>query len=645
MLAQMLRGDRVTLVFSPAGPERDTMVRRAVMPLFGRRAVDGPIHEAAAWTAPAPAAERRRTPRDSRRGAEVAIRFDGWGARPLSALRAQLAAELPGAPGDAPAPTLSAQLKAAARRHDVRLLLVFDGFEKHLDSAPEDSEEVRRFDTELAECLSQVSPPARVLFLVDDASQDRLHARYAQLLPQIDRGWLRVRPQSVAVPQPPQPTAPGEPIVLDDVVARPQIDLAAIAPGADDHDDEPEQIWWSATEADAHAAAQVAQAAPAAQAAPIARAAPAVALPAAPAPQRVRWPRHVAVALLVPALVVAVAWRWWPTQPAADAPAGATSQPASTTAATTPKTANAAPAARAEPAALAIAVPPDSGAARAMLAELSKIVAAPGVSAAAPGDAAPLAIWRADALPADREQAERKGMRVIAPLYREQIQVVVRADNGWRHLHQLQGLHINVGEAGGARERTAQALYRRLFGRPLGAWDVDRHDEASALQELLRPGSTLDAVFVVSDQRVLESLPSSQRARLRVLALDPQHGSNGGIGRLFQVAPDPAGWGLGVMVTSYLVATDESAASPAAWSSLACALARVHAALQAGAQAALQAGAQAALTAGAQSALQKSGSHLLRGVDMWQPIPGGWMPMLARLDATACSQASAAARR
>ena len=201
-LAGLLRSDRLTLVFSPAGAARDSMLQRALIPLLGRRSIDRSITPFGGDMVPppagAPAMERRRPRRDSRRGAEVVIRFDGWGANPLQALREQVAAALPRASDAAPAPVLAALLQACARQHDVGLLLVFDGFERHLAISPDDSADVRQFDAQLMDWLRQSESPAHVLFLVDDASQDLLLRRFGASLRQFGRGWLRIRPQDVA---------------------------------------------------------------------------------------------------------------------------------------------------------------------------------------------------------------------------------------------------------------------------------------------------------------------------------------------------------------------------------------------------------------------------------------------------------------
>jgi hypothetical protein len=181
-------------------------------------------------------------------------------------------------------------------------------------------------------------------------------------------------------------------------------------------------------------------------------------------------------------------------------------------------------------------------------------------------------------------------------------------------LHQLRGLHVNIGEAGSARAQTANALYRHLFGSAVPSWDVDHRDEAAALRELARPGSTLDAVAVVSEQPVLELLPAAMRGQLRVLALDAQHPSTAAVSRGFHMHSDAAGRGLLPQATSYLVLPAADDGANRAASALACALLR------------------------AQPELQRRGSALLRGIDARTPVPSGWVSWL-QAGATGCTPA------
>lgn len=604
MLASMVRDNALTLVFSPAGHERDAMMRQLLMPRFGRRRIDRPIGEATVTTGVAPIIERRRARHGSRRGAEVAIRFDDWGGWPLQALREHLEGQLPLAPAENAPQTLGDLLRAIARQHDVRLLLVFDGFERHLANAPEDSPGVSEFDRQLIDLLRQPAPPARVLFLVDDGSQDRLHARYSAALPQLDRGWLRVRAQPTG-PRPSVTTRAQELPTLDEAVHDASADLGAVAPGLDSApgdgaDQRPPVV-------------QTAQLTPRTAAEPPAR----------------RWVGTLAGMAL--GVVIGMGFAGWfvgwhqlsrendrpsALAPATDGRGGGAERvqppavaPTAAASPSVPAAAQAPAPALIEPrvvpiarAALHLGIAVDHAAARDWVDELTRMVAGPagiGMTVVAPGTADAAMLARGDALP-----ALRGAPGALLPLAREQVQVVVRAESGRRFLHQLRGLHMNIGEAGGARAQTAHALYRRLYGNAVPSWDVDHRDEASALRELAREGSTLDAVAVVSDRPALERLPAALRGQLRVLVLDAQHPSTAEVSRGFHMHSDPAGRGLMPQATTYLVLPAAGGVAAPAGTALACALLR------------------------ARPELQRRGSSLMRGIDPGTPAPSGWVSLL-----------------
>lgn len=152
-------------------------------------------------------------------------------------------------------------------------------------------------------------------------------------------------------------------------------------------------------------------------------------------------------------------------------------------------------------------------------------VKATAVTALSPvASVAPVSIVRYDALQDTALRGDSPPIRVIAPLYTEEVYVVVRADSPLQHLHQLRGRRINVGPEGGARALTALALYERMFGKPLPAAQRDRLDAATALQRLAERPS-FDAVVLVQPEPdpLWGSLPPQTRGALRLLSLAPNH--------------------------------------------------------------------------------------------------------------------------
>ena len=55
-------------------------------------------------------------------------------------------------------------------------------------------------------------------------------------------------------------------------------------------------------------------------------------------------------------------------------------------------------------------------------------------------------------------------LRVVLPLYNEEIYFVARADAPWTFVHEIRDARINAGEVGSGTALTTTTLYRQLFG-------------------------------------------------------------------------------------------------------------------------------------------------------------------------------------
>lgn len=94
--------------------------------------------------------------------------------------------------------------------------------------------------------------------------------------------------------------------------------------------------------------------------------------------------------------------------------------------------------------------------------------------------------------------AGASGLQLVAPLYQETLQVVVRRDAGISKPLDLAGRRISVGPAGSGTESIADAVLLH-FG--LAADKVDRRNMAVVDAVAALEGGTLDAVFVVGGMR------------------------------------------------------------------------------------------------------------------------------------------------
>jgi len=261
---------------------------------------------------------------------------------------------------------------------------------------------------------------------------------------------------------------------------------------------------------------------------------------------------------------------------------------------------------------MTIVRPLDGGAA--LIDEFVREVAAPAgvaLSVLPPDAEATLAVWRHDALLAARG-SQSPPLRVLAPLFSEQIQIVVRNDAAWDYAREIKGLRLNIGPPSGARARTARTLYESMFGAPPAPERVNELDEAAALRHMLRRDGPIDAMVVVSELPLLNRLPADARAQLRELPFDAKDGSTAGALQVYPLKRRSAGERPRLVVSSFLV----TGATPHPYEdtlrALVVALCR------------------------AQPALQASGSRLLHGFAQGEQPTVGWPYVLPRRADSGC---------
>jgi hypothetical protein len=348
-----------------------------------------------------------------------------------------------------------------------------------------------------------------------------------------------------------------------------------------------------------------------------------------------RWPALLGLALY---MVVLFAGAWWVARwiidsqrvetrprpdsaPTTQAPAPPVAAPNTTPAAPTPAPQAAAPvpatAPAAAPRALAVALPPDAGSAAALVDEMIRRVAAPAgleLLTASANQAAPLTLMRTDALLAARA-ANAPPLQLVAPLFNEQIQVLVRTDARWDYVRDIKGLRLNIGRADGARARTARALYQQMFGTPLPPAQANELDLDAALGALQQRSGPIDAVVVVSEAPIEAQLQPALRRQVRELTIDARQMGTVTSLPAFSISRRTQQDRARISTTTYLVAPG---APPrphdAALRRLAAALCR------------------------AQPALQSQGSPLLAGLRQGQQPDVGWSYVLPRTPNAACPQ-------
>lgn len=509
-LAESLRYCRLTLLCGEAGSGKSSLLVEGLMPLLQRRAVDAALRMPRG-NSPVimPFPERRSAARA--RLAEIVILFDAAGEAPLARLHERIDAALLAVdllPEPHPA-SLADRVQSLGDRWGTKFLFIFDRFEELLKTTAAVGGRREMLD-ELVGLLNR-RLPANVLVAM--RSED--HA----LLEPFESRLHAVDPEMMVLPAP----------HVADTAPPPSRPLAAAPPVADRS---------GAAHARWHADSQLpllADAAPPEPEAPFAvrprRAADAAFDAGARTPRRWQWQVPLVLApLAMVAFALPLVWSESPLRAASDR------NPTPSSA----DVARIAPAVGVLPApwpTLELRVESDGPITARLPTELARALAADaalpldvragpgGLAALQAGDGpARLAIVRYDALQAAASGGPQRALAVVAPLYTEEIHLVVRADSPLRFIHEIKAQRINVGTADGGLALTAGNLYRRMFGAPIPKTADAALDTADALQRLVA-GKTLDVVVLVAPQpaEALAALPPEARSAVRLLRLAPDH--------------------------------------------------------------------------------------------------------------------------
>jgi len=115
-------------------------------------------------------------------------------------------------------------------------------------------------------------------------------------------------------------------------------------------------------------------------------------------------------------------------------------------------------------------------------------------------------------------------LRVVMPLYNEEIYFVVRADSPLNYVHEIRDARINAGEMGSGTALTTSTLYRLMFGEGL------RDDRTSFLANekallKLTDDKSVDVVAIVAGQpaKLLADMKPEARQFIKLLKVDLGH--------------------------------------------------------------------------------------------------------------------------
>ena len=113
-------------------------------------------------------------------------------------------------------------------------------------------------------------------------------------------------------------------------------------------------------------------------------------------------------------------------------------------------------------------------------------------------------------------------LRVVLPLYNEEIYYVVRADSDLQYIHEIRNAKINAGELGSGTALTTATLYRLMFNETIPDRQTTFFNNEDALVKLITD-KTIDVVALVYGQpaKLLVDMKPEARQLIRLLKFDP----------------------------------------------------------------------------------------------------------------------------
>lgn len=162
-----------------------------------------------------------------------------------------------------------------------------------------------------------------------------------------------------------------------------------------------------------------------------------------------------------------------------------------------------------------------------------------------------LATVQSDVYQAVLEQAARgnaaagdlvRPLRVLVPLYNEELHLVARADAPFNALHEIKDARINVGPRRSDTAATIANLYPALFGKPLADAQASHLPHEEALVKLVTD-RTIDVVAIVAGQpaKLLADMKPEARQYIKLLKLDPANAAGRAAARRYLPATVRAG--------------------------------------------------------------------------------------------------------
>lgn len=115
-------------------------------------------------------------------------------------------------------------------------------------------------------------------------------------------------------------------------------------------------------------------------------------------------------------------------------------------------------------------------------------------------------------------------LRVIMPLYNEEIYFIARSDSPLNFVHEIKDAKINVGALRSGTAMSATTLYRQMFGAAIPEGSASYLSNEEALVKLI-DDKTVDVVVVVAGQpaKLLVDMKPEARQLIKLLKFDPNN--------------------------------------------------------------------------------------------------------------------------
>jgi TRAP transporter TAXI family solute receptor len=126
-----------------------------------------------------------------------------------------------------------------------------------------------------------------------------------------------------------------------------------------------------------------------------------------------------------------------------------------------------------------------------------------------------------DIAPIDRTAADIiRPLRVILPLYDEEIYFLVGANSPLNFVHEIKGQTINSGPLGSGTSLSVSTLYRAMFGEEPTTSSLSNED---ALVKLMSDGRGVVAIVGGQPTALLTNMKAEVRQYLKILRVDPDN--------------------------------------------------------------------------------------------------------------------------